>query len=115
MSSTSEEKSASQLRCVYVEGSLVYVFVYVEGRCMHLCVWKGKVGVFVAKFSLLTKRPPSDLPDQISPVAAQVIAIPQSLDRVSYRTLGKGGFPPPNYSFPPQESWPRKLIFIKIS
>ena len=66
MSSTSEEKSASQLRCVYVEESLVYVFVYVfvyvEGRCMHLCVWKGKVGVFVAKFSLLTKRPPSDLP-----------------------------------------------------
>jgi len=36
-------------------------------------------------------------------------------NRVSYRTLGKGGFPPPlNSSFPPQESWPRKLISLTL-
>jgi len=37
--------------------------------------------------------------------------------RVSYGTLGKGGFPPPTLCSPPppQESWPRKLISLTES
>ena len=53
---------------------------------------------------------------QIIPTVPKYLSFPgHGHGRVSYRTLGKGGFPPPNLSFPPpppkKKSWPTKLIF----